>query len=95
MVRQAKATGAWVALLEAPVLPNYGKPYADAVAKLYGEVARAEKITLVPCFVCEVGVTTSLMQADGIHPNEKAQARMLDAVWSHLQPQLRCPANKP
>ncbi|WP_296820280.1 GDSL-type esterase/lipase family protein [Thiobacillus sp.] len=43
MIRQAKAAGAWVALLEAPVLPNYGKPYADAVAKLYVDVAREEK----------------------------------------------------
>jgi acyl-CoA thioesterase-1 len=95
MVRQAKAAGAWVVLLEAPVLPNYGKPYADAVAKLYVEVAREEKIARVPCFVCGVGVTADMMQADGIHPNEKAQARMLDAVWSHLQPQLRCPVKKP
>ncbi len=95
MVRQAKATGAWVALLDAPVLPNYGKAYADAVAKLYGEVARAEKIVLVPCFVCSVGVTAGMMQADGIHPNEKAQTRMLDAVWPHIQPKLRCPEKKP
>ena len=95
MIRQAKATGAWVALLEAPVLPNYGKPYADAVAKLYGEVAREEKIIRVPCFVCGVGITAGLMQADGIHPNEKAQAKMLDAVWPYIQPKLNCPANKP
>ena len=95
MIRQAKASGAWVALLEAPVLPNYGKPYADAVAKLYVSVAREEKIIRVPCFVCGVGVKSGLMQADGIHPNEKAQAQMLDAVWPHIQPKLRCPAYKP
>jgi len=95
MVRQAKAAGAWVALLDAPVLPNYGKAYADAVAKLYGEVARAEKIVLVPCFVCGVGITAGMMQADGIHPNERAQTRMLDAVWPHIQPKLRCPEKKP
>ena len=95
MIRQAKASGAWVALLEAPVLPNYGKPYADAVAKLYVDVAREEKIIQVPCFVCGVGVKSGLMQADGIHPNEKAQAQMLDAVWPHIQPKLRCPAYKP
>jgi len=94
MIRQAKATGAWVALLDAPVLPNYGKPYADAVAKLYVEVARAEKIIRVPCFVCGVGITPGMMQADGIHPNEKAQARMLDAVWPHIRPKLRCPDKK-
>lgn len=95
MVRQAKAAGAWVALLDAPVLPNYGKAYADAVAKLYGEVARAEKIILVPCFVCGVGVAADMMQSDGIHPNEKAQPRMLDVVWPHIKPKLRCPAKKP
>ena len=94
LIRQAKAAGAWVALMEVPVLPNYGKPYADAVAKLYGEVARAEKVIRVPCFVCGVGVKSDLMQADGIHPNEKAQTRMLDAVWPHIQPKLRCPAKK-
>jgi len=96
MIRQAKAVGAWVALLEAPVLPNYGKPYADAVAKLYVDVAREEKIIRVPCFVCDVGVKDGMMQADGIHPNEKAQPKMLDAVWPHIQPKLRvCPVKAP
>ena len=94
MIRQAKSAGAWVALLESPVLPNYGKPYADAVAKLYVEVARNEKIVRVPCFVCGVGITPGMMQADGIHPNEKAQRKMLDAVWPHIQPKLRCPVKK-
>jgi len=95
MIRQAKAAGAWVALLEAPVLPNYGKPYADAVAKLYVDVAREEKIVRVPCFVCGVGVADGMMQADGIHPNEKAQPRMLDAVWPYIKPRLRCPVKQP
>jgi len=92
MIRQARAAGAWVALLEAPVLPNYGKAYAGAVAKLYVDVARQEKIVRVPCFVCAVGVKSDMMQADGIHPNEKAQTAMLDAVWPHIKPKLRCPA---
>ncbi|MGA9162872.1 MAG: arylesterase [Thiobacillus sp.] len=95
MIRQARAAGAWVGLLDAPVLPNYGRAYADAVAKIYAEVARAEKVVHVPCFVCGVGVTSGMMQADGIHPNEQAQAQMLDAVWPHIQPKLRCPAKQP
>ncbi|MFN3751830.1 MAG: arylesterase [Thiobacillus sp.] len=95
MIRQAKSAGAWVALLEAPVLPNYGKAYADAVATLYVELAREEKVVRVPCFVCDVGVKEGMMQADGIHPNEKAQPKMLDAVWPHIQPKLRCPVKRP
>ena len=95
MIRQARSSGAWVALLDAPVLPNYGKAYADAVAKLYVDLAREEKIVRVPCFVCGVGVKEGMMQADGIHPNEGAQPEMLDAVWPYIQPKLRCPAKRP
>ena len=95
MVRQAKGAGAWVVLLEAPVLPNYGKPYAAAVTKLYADVAREEKVARVPCFVCEVGIVSNLMQTDRIHPNEQAQSSMLDAVWPYIQPKLRCPGNVP
>lgn len=92
LVRQAKASGAWVLLLDAPVLPNYGEAYADAVARVYREVARSERIAEVPCFVCKVGTKPGMMQADGIHPNERGQAGMLDAVWPYLKPKLRCPA---
>ena len=92
MIRQARAAGAWVVLLDAPVLPNYGQAYGEAVAKIYVDLAREEKVARVPCFVCGVGVKVGMMQADGIHPNEKAQAAMLDAVWPTLQPKLRCPA---
>ncbi len=91
LVRQARTSGAWVLLLEAPVLPNYGPAYMDAVAKIYGEVARAEQAVHVPCFVCGVGVDTGMMQADGIHPNAQAQSAMLDAVWPYLKPKPRCP----
>ncbi len=94
MIRQAKAAGAWVVLLETPVLPNYGKPYADAVTRLYVDVAREEKIIRVPCFVCKVAVVPGMMQADRIHPNEKAQGAMLDAVWPYIKPKLQCPVKK-
>ena len=94
MVKQARASGAWVALLEPPVLPNYGQAYGAAVARVYRDTARAQQATLVPCFVCKVGVNPSLMQADRIHPNARAQAPMLDAVWPSIQSKLRCPPGK-
>jgi len=94
MVQQARASGAWVALLEPPVLPNYGQAYGAAVARVYRDIARAQQATLVPCFVCKVGVDPRLMQPDRIHPNARAQTRMLDAVWPSLQPRLRCSSGK-
>ena len=94
MIKQARASGAWVALLEPPVLPNYGQAYAATVARVYRDIARAQQATLVPCFICGVGVDPSLMQADRIHPNARAQTRMLDAVWPFIQPKLRCAPRK-
>ena len=94
LVSQARASGAWVALFEPPVLPNYGKTYATAVASIYRDMARDQKATLVPCFVCGVGVDSRLMQPDGIHPNARAQGRMLEVVWPSIQLKLHCPPGK-
>jgi acyl-CoA thioesterase-1 len=88
IVRQSGTAGARVALLEAPVLPNYGRAYAQAVSRVYAGLAREEKLAHVPCFVCSVGVEPALMQADGLHPNEAAQPRVLETVWPVLEKML-------
>jgi acyl-CoA thioesterase-1 len=36
----------------------------------------------------DVAFDPELMQADGIHPNAKAQPMLLDKVWSLLEPEL-------
>jgi acyl-CoA thioesterase-1 len=94
MVKQAQAGGAWVAVIEPPVLPNYGKAYAAGIAQAYAAVEQQYKLTRVPCFICGVGVDPALMQGDGMHPNARAQAAMLDAVWPYLKPRLKCPPQK-
>lgn len=92
LVQQGKAAGAKVALLEAPVLPNYGQGYTQAVSKVFSELARREGLAHVPCFVCGVGTNAKLMQPDGIHPNEAAQPGVLAAVWPSFDPLLgACP----
>ena len=41
-------------------------------------------------FCCEsVALDTEMMQADGLHPNARAQPALLDTVWPQLQPLLR------
>ena len=91
LTQQARAGGSWVVLLEPPVLPNYGPAYRATIARMFREVARDQKATLVPCFVCGVGLDPNLMQSDRIHPNAQAQTRMLEAVWPSVRPKLRCP----
>lgn len=69
--------------------PNYGRPYTERFHRIYHELAEQENTALVPSLVDEVGVDPELMQADGLHPNARAQRRLLARIWPELQPLLR------
>ena len=69
--------------------PNYGVDYTEQFASVYAQVAREKKIALVPFLLTDVALTPALMQADGIHPNEQGQPRLLSNTWPALQPLLR------
>ena len=88
MTQAAKKAGANVLLLGMQVPPNYGGNYGATFSGLFTKVARAEKVALVPFFlkgVADVDDVASQFQADRIHPNEQAQAKMLGNVWPELK----------
>ena len=88
MTQAAKKTGANVLLLGMQVPPNYGGAYGKTFSGLFTTVAKAEKVALVPFFlkgVADVDDVSSQFQADRIHPNEQAQAKMLANVWPELK----------
>jgi len=74
--------------------PNYGAKYADGFAALFLEQAKTRKLAFVPFFLDGIALDMSLMQADGLHPTAAAQPRLLDNVWTALQPVLIKPAKK-
>ncbi len=91
MAQAAKASGAKVMLVGMQVPPNYGRQYSEDFAALFGQVAGSEHLALVPFLlkgIADSPQAASLFQADRIHPNEGAQARMLDNVWPVLKPLL-------
>ena len=88
MTQAAKKAGANVLLLGMQVPPNYGGAYGKTFSGLFTTVAKAEKVALVPFFlkgVADVENVASQFQADRIHPNEQAQAKMLANVWPELK----------
>ena len=88
MTQAAKKAGAKVLLLGMQVPPNYGGNYGAAFSGLFTKVAKSEKVPLVPFFlkgVADVEDVASQFQADRIHPNEQAQAKMLANVWPELK----------
>ena len=88
MTQAAKKAGAKVLLLGMEVPPNYGVNYGATFSGLFVKVAKAEKVALVPFFlkgVADVDDIASQFQADRIHPNEQAQAKMLGNVLPELK----------
>ena len=88
MARAARQAGARVLLVGMQMPPNYGADYAGRFAAIYQRVAQANQAALVPFLlagVADAADPAPLFQADRLHPNESAQARMLDNVWPELK----------
>jgi acyl-CoA thioesterase-1 len=69
--------------------PNYGERYTQGFAAVFPELARSHHTALVPFLLEGVADRPELMQADGLHPNERGQAILLDNVWPVLRPLLQ------
>ncbi len=86
MARQAKKAGARVLLVGMRLPPNYGPQYTRDFDAAYRDVARTEKLALLPFLLEPVALDSTAFQADGLHPTAAAQAKILDHVWGALKP---------
>ena len=89
MVDLASAAGAKIVLLGMRMPPNYGPEYTEQFRLCYSDLARDKKLSLVPFLLNDIALVPDLMQADGIHPNELGQPKLLANVWPSLKPLLR------
>ena len=89
MVDLAVASGAQVLLLGMRIPPNYGPEFTEKFFAVFADVARDKKAPLVPFLLNDIALSPNLMQADGVHPNELGQPKLLDNVWPKLRPLLR------
>ncbi|WP_432467768.1 arylesterase [Agarivorans sp. Z349TD_8] len=74
MVQLAKQQGIRVAVMQIRIPPNYGKRYTTAFESLYKTLAEQQQINYLPFFIEDIATQSELMQNDGIHPNQQAQA---------------------
>ncbi|MCP8349884.1 arylesterase [Pseudomonas sp. FBF18] len=88
MIDRSRDAGARVLLLGMRLPPNYGKRYTDAFAQVYADLGKEKDVPLVPFFLEGVGGVPELMQADGIHPGQGAQAQLLENAWPSIKPLL-------
>ncbi len=88
LIQLSKQSGARVLLLGMRIPPNYGKKYTSAFYEIYQQLAQQENVGLVPFLLDGVAAEDTMMQDDGLHPNAKAQPRLLQNVLPALQPLL-------
>ena len=89
IVHRAQKSGAKVILLGMKIPPNYGKRYVDLFYNVYPQLAKELDIPLVPFLLEDVALNKDLMQADGLHPNAKAQPILADKIEPYLFPLLK------
>jgi acyl-CoA thioesterase-1 len=86
MIQTARQYDAEVLLIGVQLPPNYGPRYTQTFHAVYHELAQEYGLALLPSLVDGVGTRTELMQADGIHPNSRAQPLIVTQVWQQLRP---------
>lgn len=89
IIRLAEKAGAKVLLVGIYLPPNYGQQYTEQFAGVYPRLAKQFHLPLVPFLLAGVAEHRDLMQADGLHPIAGAEPRVLENVWSQLEPLLR------
>jgi acyl-CoA thioesterase-1 len=88
MITKAKDIKARVLLAGVQLPPNYGGNYAGKFRRIYREIAREQGVALVPDMLDDIATDRELMQPDRLHPNARAQRRILDNFWPYLRPLL-------
>lgn len=80
IVATAKARGVKVILAGMLAPPNLGRAYGDAFKEVFTDIAEAEDVPLYPFFLDGVILQRELMQPDGIHPNARGVAVIVERI---------------
>lgn len=70
-------------------LPNYGPLYARRFRGIYPDLAKQNRIPLIPFLLAGVAGVDSLNQPDGLHPTAAGQRIVAETVWKALEPVLK------
>jgi acyl-CoA thioesterase-1 len=89
MVQLCQQAGARVLLVGIRIPPNYGPRYTAEFERVFPDLANQYHLPLVPFLLEKVALVPDLMQADGMHPNARGEAPVLDTVWPYLEPLLK------
>jgi len=84
---QARRVDVILAGMAAP--PNLGRTYTSEFRQVYGDLASAYRVALVPFLLDGIAGVSGLNQADGIHPNAEGARRLAATLWPLVEPAVR------
>lgn len=84
IIAKIKASGAKVLLTGMRAVPNWGERYQHDFDAIYGELARARGVALYPFFLEGVAMDPALNQPDGLHPNARGVAALVNRIAPYV-----------
>jgi len=88
IIEKCLQANASVLLVGMQLPPNYGVTYTQKFHAIFQQLAENYQIKLIPFLLAGFGEKHDFFQPDGIHPNEMAQAKIVENVWEVLQTML-------
>ncbi len=88
IIQQFQQASVTVVLAGMKLPPNYGQDYTGGFEALYQALAKRYHLTLIPFFLDGVASSSSLNQADGIHPTGEGYRLIVERVFPTLEPLL-------
>ncbi|MBI3806599.1 MAG: arylesterase [Nitrospirae bacterium] len=89
IIQQLQQASVTVVLAGMKLPPNYGQDYTAGFETLYQALAKQYRLTLIPFFLDGVAVSSSLNQADGIHPTGEGYRIIVEKILPMLEPLLK------
>lgn len=89
MVDAFQKAGARVVLCGMTLPRNYGPDYIRDFEKVFQELTRTKKLTMIPFFLQGVATRPDLMQRDALHPTAKGTEMVAGTVMTYLEPLLK------
>jgi acyl-CoA thioesterase I len=80
VIEKVQARGLPILLAGQEAPPNMGKDYADPFRAIFADLAARYDVIFYPFFLQGAALNDDLMQADGIHPNAKGVAVIVENI---------------
>jgi len=88
IIQRLQLAGVTVILAGMRLPPNYGQEYTRGFEAIYPALAKQYHLPLIPFFLEGVAASSTLNQADGIHPTKEGYRVIVEQILKTLSPLL-------